>query len=920
MAEFELKALITGVDRLSPALSKMQKKIRGFKRQAEEASQGGLALGGGLAAGLTLSLKSYADQENAATGLKVAMMDANGEVGKSFQDINKLAIGLGNQLPGTTADFQNMMQMLVRQGIPAENILGGVGKATAYLAVQLKKTPEAAAEFAAKMQDATGTASEDMMGLFDTIQKAFYLGVDDTNMLSFFTKTSSVLKMVNKDGLQAAQSLAPISVMMDQMGMNGESAGNALRKVIQSGLSVKKIRDVNKVMARQKLGVQLDFTDGKGSFGGLDNMFKQLAKLRKLTDVKRTGVLKAIFGDDAETLQVVNALIDKGKDGYDQIQQKMNKQASLNKRVQAQLGTLSNLWEAMTGTATNGLAAIGGAFSGDAQNITQWLGELGEKFTKFADENPRVIRGVVGLAAGLAILKLGLMGVGGAISIVSRIMSMTPIGMIATAIALAAGLIITNWDVVGPYFKKLWETIGPYFEAGWELLKKVFAWSPLGMVINNWGPVVKWFQDMWDKLKPIIEWFTDSSGDTVDAINSAQWGAGAYDAYGTGIPARGYTPYQAVDPAQSNNASDATGPNPFMINKASAPKVDGEIKVSFVNSPPGIVRFDLKFVEAGELSYPTSGAATAQTLMSSCSALDDCISDSFSGFSIDGVADFVQNDVVGNASTMLGYVSDAMKVVDSAVSDAARLLQGDISVLLPPPSSGKNFVEQVQKMWRTGKRLYGNASDLVTMIKTLSGVSLGSDLQPRGVWKTDSKTTATATQQRNVVASTLRTTAISEAAYAVTRLPAPTTSAVMQNATVGQSTTPAQSTGWPSVTHPALNNAPAVKNTVDLPTWEELTDIRDTLNTAIDKELSRTTSDALFLALRRVKADLNADINTRLEQSARIIQRTPDEVLPALVLAATWFDNAARDADIIRRNAITHPGFVPVIPLKVPVQ
>ncbi|URV22498.1 baseplate protein [Escherichia coli] len=107
----------------------------------------------------------------------------------------------------------------------------------------------------------------------------------DTNMLSFFTKTSSVLKMVNKDGLQAAQSLAPISVMMDQMGMNGESAGNALRKVIQSGLSVKKIRDVNKVMARQKLGVQLDFTDGKGSFGGLDNMFRQLAKLRKLTDV-----------------------------------------------------------------------------------------------------------------------------------------------------------------------------------------------------------------------------------------------------------------------------------------------------------------------------------------------------------------------------------------------------------------------------------------------------------------------------------------------------------------------------------------------------------------------------------------------------------------------------------------------------------
>ncbi|HFK4603018.1 TPA: phage tail tape measure protein [Citrobacter farmeri] len=573
MAEFELKALITGVDKLSPALSRMQKNIRGFKRQAEASSKGGLGMAAGLAAGLTMSLKTYADQENAATGLKVAMMQANGEVGKSFESINKLAVGLGNQLPGTTADFQNMMQMLVRQGIPAENILGGVGKATAYLAVQLKKTPEAAAEFAAKMQDATGTASDDMMGLFDTIQKAFYLGVDDTNMLSFFTKTSSVLQMVNKDGLKAAQGLAPISVMMDQMGMQGESAGNAVRKVIQAGLSEKKVNDVNKVLARQKLGINLDFTDGKGSFGGLDNLFTQLAKLKSLSDVKRTGVMKALFGDDAETLQVVNALIDKGKDGYDQVQQKMNRQANLNSRVQAQLGTLTNLWEAMTGTATNGLAAIGGAFLGDAKNITMWLGELGERFMKFADENPRVIRGAFGLAAGLTVLKLGFMGVGGAIGIVSRVLSMSPIGMIATGIAMAAGLIISNWDVIGPYFEKLWDTVGPYFETGWGILKKVFDWSPLGLIINNWGPIVKWFQDMWDKLKPIIEWFTDGASDTVAAANAAQWGAGGYGAYGTGVASSGYNPYQ--------------------IKQGTATQPQGTVTVQFENAPPGMKVTDI---------------------------------------------------------------------------------------------------------------------------------------------------------------------------------------------------------------------------------------------------------------------------------------------------------------------------------------
>lgn len=339
--------------------------------------------------------------------------------------------------------------------------------------------------------------------------------------------------------------------------------------------------------------------------------------------------------------------------------------------------------------------------------------------------------------------------------------------------------------------------------------------------------------------------------------------------------------------------------------------VDGDIAVGTTSSEGRMVRFDLVFVEAGELSYPTAGAATANALVSSCSALDDCISDNFEQFGMDGMPDFVQNGVVDDATSMLGYVSGKMAMVDSGISDAARLMQGDISVLLPPPSSGKGFIEQLQTMWRSGNRLAGNASDLYTMIKNFSGITLGSDLAPRGVWKTDSKTTQNQKQQGNYVASAIRTTAISEAAYAVTTLPAQ----VSMPAEVAQ-----QSTGWPSITHPELNNAPDETTVVEAPTWDDLVDIRDTLNTVIDKELSRVTDDRLFLALRRVKSDLNNDIKTRLVQTQKTVVRTPDEVTPALVLAATWFDNAARESDIVRRNAVAHPGFVPVSPLKVPVR
>lgn len=590
--EFELKALITGVDRLSPALGRMQKSISKFKRQAEEGGRGGLAMAAGLAAGLTLSLRSYAQQEDAATGLKVAMMQANGQVGASFENINKLAIGLGNKLPGTTADFQNMMQMLVRQGIPAENILGGVGEATAYLAVQLKKTPEAAAEFAAKMQDATGTASNDMMGLFDTIQKAFYLGVDDTNMLSFFTKTSSVLKMVNKDGLKAAQGLAPISVMMDQMGMEGESAGNALRKVIQSGLDIKKVREVNKVLGGQNLGINLDFTDGKGGFGGLDNLFKQLSKLRKLTDVKRTGVLKALFGDDAETLQVVNALIDKGKDGYDQIQDKMNRQASLNKRVDAQLNTLTNLWDAMTGTAVNGLASIGNAFSGDTKKLITWLGDISEKFGKFAEQNPKVIRGIVGAAAGFVGLKLAMLGVNTALGFIGGSLKMTPMGAFLRLAAIGIGYVIANWDKFGPIIEKIWEKIESLTSGtdGWKIalagVAAYIAGKWLTTIISSVrtvgteADVASKKMGLLGKLGLASMLYAPVEGAMESTIGKTS--AGDWMKNNGLFLASDWTPFFNRQNMEEYEKGIKRGPGAA----AAAPK--GELKVSFENAPPGM--------------------------------------------------------------------------------------------------------------------------------------------------------------------------------------------------------------------------------------------------------------------------------------------------------------------------------------------
>lgn len=493
----ELAELTARQRRLAEARTRMN-AAQAAAGQMAGTGAGMMAAGAGTGAALSVPVTEYAKAEDSATQLKGALMKAGAVVPPEFQKINDLAMKMGDSLPGTTADFQDMMTMLVRQGISAKAILGGMGEATAYLGVQLKKGPADAAEFAAKLQDATKTAEGDMLSLMDVVQKSFNLGVDDNNMLQGFVKLAPAMDTIKQSGIEGAKAMAPLLVMADQAGMAGEAAGNAYRKVFQLGMDAKKIGNVNKLLGK---GAKLDFTNGKGEFGGLDNMFKQLDKIKGLSTQKRLAVLKEGFGDDAETLGVLSILMEKGAAGYAEVQAKMAAQASLQERVNAQLGTLKNLWEAAGGTFSNTMVAFGQAIAPELKATTEWLGETAQRVGAWARENPRLAGGLMKAAAALAIVltvggalvvmlasvlgplamlrfsltTLGLqggilarvLGVGaGALRLVSsavlflgRALLMNPIGLLVTGIAVAALLIYKYWEPIKTFFGNLWEQV-----------------------------------------------------------------------------------------------------------------------------------------------------------------------------------------------------------------------------------------------------------------------------------------------------------------------------------------------------------------------------------------------------------------------------------------------------------------------------
>lgn len=508
------------------------------------AGAGAMIAGNQILSPVRSAVGAYADQEDALTQLRTAMMLADGSVPEEFRQINDLATKLGDRLPGTTADFQDMMTMLIRQGMSVKTILGGVGESAAYLGVQLKMPVTEAAEFAAKMQDATQTPEKDMMRLMDLIQKTSNLGVEHGNMLQGFTKMGPVLSMIHKEGIAGAQVLAPLLAMLDQSGLVGESAGNAVRKVFQAGLDAKKLGKANNLLGDMGAGFKLDFTNGNGQHGGLEVVFQQLKKIAAIkSDVARTSIIKELFGDDAETLQAVNTMMTKGSAGYEDFQNRMNAQADLQQRVNEQLNTLKNRWDAATGSFTNFMAVLGGSLAPVLGPMIDALGWMASTASDLAREYPVVTSALVGtvavvggLTAGIGALLLAYAGArapfmvfafllersriaggplakvfglaatslrlfGRALVFVGRglwALAMNPVALaIAAAVAVIAGaayLIYKNWEPIKGFFSGIWVGIKTAFSGGLAGVGALLLnWSPLGLLYKAFAGVLSWF-------------------------------------------------------------------------------------------------------------------------------------------------------------------------------------------------------------------------------------------------------------------------------------------------------------------------------------------------------------------------------------------------------------------------------------------
>jgi len=393
---------------VAPAAQRLE-RIDALREQSKTLADRGQALretGGKVLAPVRAVSQAFMTDDQAAAQLRATMAGSNGKPGADYQQVLDLAKSLGTDMPGSTADYIAMMNQLQRQGVSSQDVLGGVARQAANLGAVLNMPAKEAGEFAAQLQQATRASAGDMAALADTVQRTSHLGLDPTGMVKGLDAIGKALPQLGQQGARSGQMFAPLLLMLNDASISGEAAGKAVGNLVKNSMDPARLGQVNKMLAGQ--GVSLDFKDASGQFGGTEQMMAQLQKLQSLgSDKLRAAALDKLAGGDAQTRKALEALLQQGPGGYQQIASQLKSQADLDGRVAILKDSVSAQYESVKDSYNGLLSDMGSTIESDLKAVLGTLREMTEGMRAWVKEHPQIVQWTLRIVAVLGLLIAG---------------------------------------------------------------------------------------------------------------------------------------------------------------------------------------------------------------------------------------------------------------------------------------------------------------------------------------------------------------------------------------------------------------------------------------------------------------------------------------------------------------------------------
>jgi len=324
----------------------------------------------------------------------------------------------------------------------------------------------------------------------------------------------------------------------------------------------------------------------------------------------------------------------------------------------------------------------------------------------------------------------------------------------------------------------------------------------------------------------------------------------------------------------------------------------GDVRVTESTDEGGMCRFSIPFIESSDsMSFPSSALNTAQMVsFGADTSIDASVADFGSSFSLTGLPQFASLD----AQAILTGFTEGMSSLTAlfpANAETPALIAG-IAAL---EAAAASLVQTPASLAESITGLFG---DLRTVALAPLDLPENADLPTDGISTRYNTIINLPTSLFNAFARlfTFGTATSEHSTLSSDDIPQTTSARIAQAANRDALNALIRQT--------AIAEAARTASTIEFISYDAAVGVMTQLLDAIDAE-ELVASDSVYATLVDLRAAVVKDINARGADLARIIQYTPVRTEPALVIAQRLYGDATRAEEIIARNNIRRPLFVP---------
>lgn len=454
--KFQLKAILTGVDKFTPVLKGVQKKVLSLRKALMQSGMAEFSLGDAIAGGAMTA--PFIEASRAAIDFESAMADVRKVVDfptpEAFKEMGDDIVEMSASMPMAARDIAAIVAAGGQAGIASKDLKQFAADAV-RMGIAFDQTAEESGDMMAKWRTSFRLSQNEVVDLADKI-----------NYLS-------------NTGAASAQQIAGI---VTRIGPLGEVAGMASGEIAAMGATLAGVGIQEEVAATGMKNFMLTLTSGSAATAKQAKLFKALrmdaesvaesmqtdasgTMIRVLDAIahvdraKQAAVLSDLFG--RESIGAIAPLLtnlELLRQNFDRVAHSANYAGSMQAEYDARSRTTANALQQLKNQTVAVGISVGNVLLPPILEFTKAAAPVLKSIRDIVDENPWLIKGLLGATAAMIGAKTAIFGVATALKVVSMIMGGPWKFALKMGVALV-GALISNWDDFCATVKKAVATI-----------------------------------------------------------------------------------------------------------------------------------------------------------------------------------------------------------------------------------------------------------------------------------------------------------------------------------------------------------------------------------------------------------------------------------------------------------------------------